>query len=192
MDKKYSLKKAIIDPTKTEEIYIMEMYYNSFCYDDFNYRFGTPSHKKCIDGRFTGSNKCCAFCNYAGHPGYLTKDHIERHECIEKKCLYYIEKINKPSIKKTDVNKELFHTIEAIILNETSDYDGFKLMGLRWEGASVVINYVSIAEYNLNFIAKKIENDINITVRFNMIKCDYVQAIGLIFGNNVANLSVKY
>lgn len=44
---------------------------------------------RCINGTKTGENKCVGYCNYAGHPGYLTKKQRKEHNCIRKNCYYY-------------------------------------------------------------------------------------------------------
>ena len=50
------------------------------------------NERKCINGRVTGSNKCVGYCQYEEHPGFLTKELRRQHDCIKKKCCYYIGK----------------------------------------------------------------------------------------------------
>ena len=51
--------------------------------------------RRCINGKVTGSNKCVGYCQYYGHPGFLTKEQRKQHDCIRKKCDYYVEKQKK-------------------------------------------------------------------------------------------------
>ena len=57
----------------------------------------SPSNytRRCIDNSITGSNKCVGYCQYDGHPGFLTKDLLKQHNCIEKECYHFIAKSNK-------------------------------------------------------------------------------------------------
>ena len=70
-------------------------------YSSFENRF-SPFEKsfinhtgKCIDGRITGSNKCIGYCQYEGHPGFLTKELRKEHNCVKKGCYHYIQKPKK-------------------------------------------------------------------------------------------------
>lgn len=62
-----------------------------------NYQ-SNPHHRRCIDGKITGCGKCVGYCNYDGHPGYLTKELRKEHDCIKKGCNYYISKCRPPVI----------------------------------------------------------------------------------------------
>ena len=55
-----------------------------------------PHHRRCINGKITGCGNCVGYCNYSGHPGYLTKELRKNHNCIKKGCNYYIPKMNPP------------------------------------------------------------------------------------------------
>ena len=48
--------------------------------------------RKCIDGTTTGSNKCVGYCRYDVHPGFLTAKLRKAHACVQKRCVYYLEK----------------------------------------------------------------------------------------------------
>lgn len=69
----------------------------------------SPHHRRCIDGKITGCGKCVGYCRYSEHPGYLTSKHRNEHDCIRKKCFYYV-----PKKKETDT---VFNTLsEALAL----------------------------------------------------------------------------
>ena len=167
----------------------MDFYSESMNYDYFDRRFGKPSLKKCIDGQFTGSNKCCGFCNYSGHPGFLTQRNIADHWCLEKQCQYFVPKVKMTAVKRKDTAGTLLKQAESIVLTETNQFEGFRITGLKWESSVIVINYVSVSMYNLIPIAKIIENKVNTAVRFNMLQCDYAEAISFIFGKGVAKMA---
>ncbi len=48
--------------------------------------------RKCIDNRIVGSNKCVGYCSFEEHRGFLTQKLRKKHNCIKKKCHYYIQK----------------------------------------------------------------------------------------------------
>ena len=52
----------------------------------------SPHHRRCIDGKVTGSSKCVGFCTFREHPGYLTQQLRRDHDCIKKSCRYYLQK----------------------------------------------------------------------------------------------------
>jgi len=58
----------------------------------------SPHHRRCIDGRITGSGKCVGYCEYEGHPGYLTKELRKHHDCINKSCHHYYPKEKKVEV----------------------------------------------------------------------------------------------
>ena len=53
---------------------------------------GSGYNRKCIDGRITGCSKCVGYCEYDGHPGFLTEKLRRKHDCLNKQCYYYIAK----------------------------------------------------------------------------------------------------
>ena len=54
--------------------------------------YGSPHHRKLIDGNRTGCGKCVGYCSFCEHPGYLTKELRKQHDCIKKGCHYYVPK----------------------------------------------------------------------------------------------------
>lgn len=47
---------------------------------------------RCIDGQHTSCGNCVGYCRFAGHEGFLTRQLRKEHDCIVKKCNYYIPK----------------------------------------------------------------------------------------------------
>jgi len=71
--------------TSTEKMYSVFEEHNS------------PSEytRRCINGNIVGCNKCVGYCQYDGHPGFLTKQQRQQHDCIGKECRYYVAKPKK-------------------------------------------------------------------------------------------------
>ena len=60
-------------------------------------KYNSPSEytRRCINGKTIGCNKCVGYCQYEGHPGFLTKEQRQQHDCIGKECRYYVAKPKK-------------------------------------------------------------------------------------------------
>ena len=71
----------------------------------------TVHRRPCIDGKFTGSNKCTAYCKCALHPGFLTKDLEISHECARKQCNHYIPKVKEEPLMT------MKYIVQAALLN---------------------------------------------------------------------------
>lgn len=50
---------------------------------------------RCIDGHHTSCGNCVGYCRYSGHEGFLTRQQRKEHNCIGKKCDYYLQKPKK-------------------------------------------------------------------------------------------------
>ncbi len=72
--------------------------FSATTYSSYEAKNTTPHHRKCIDGKVTGSGNCVGYCQYCQHPGYLTKELRKEHNCIKKGCNYYLPK-EKPAIQ---------------------------------------------------------------------------------------------
>lgn len=62
-------------------------------YNSYESRMTSPHHRKCIDGGITGCGNCVGYCQFHGHPGYLTKELRKKHNCVIKGCNYYLPKV---------------------------------------------------------------------------------------------------
>ena len=78
-------------------------------YNTYESHKNTPHHRKCIDGKITGSGKCVGYCEFRDHPGYLTKELRRKHNCIKKGCNYYVPK------EKQDVPANVFAVLFEIV-----------------------------------------------------------------------------
>ena len=70
--------------------------------------------RRCIYGKVTGCGNCVGFCRYYGHPGFLTKELRKQHNCLGKKCIYYIPK--ERSLKANEPIVILFEPLWKSIL----------------------------------------------------------------------------
>lgn len=65
---------------------------DTLTYEWFEKQSKSKYVRKCIDNRTVGSNKCVGYCNFEEHRGFLTRKLRKKHNCIKKKCHYYIQK----------------------------------------------------------------------------------------------------
>lgn len=75
---------------------------DNLTYDYFENRSKSEYTRKCIDNRIVGSNKCVGYCIFEEHRGFLTRELRKKHNCIKKRCDYYIHK-NKSINTKSKV-----------------------------------------------------------------------------------------
>ena len=73
--------------------------YSDRTYSYYEERYSVH-RRRCINGKVTGSNNCCGYCEYHEHPGFLTPELVRRHRCEEKGCWYYKAK----PVKLWDIN----------------------------------------------------------------------------------------
>ena len=73
----------------------MEIVYTACKVSPFS-KNDSPHCRRCIDGKITGCGNCVGYCQFWGHPGYLTKELRKEHNCIKKGCNYYIPKVKQP------------------------------------------------------------------------------------------------
>lgn len=64
-------------------------------YTTFEKNSPTKFTHRCIDNSITGCNKCVGYCEYRGHPGFLTRNLIRQYDCINKYMAFYITLTNE-------------------------------------------------------------------------------------------------
>lgn len=113
----------------------------------FEGRSSSKFTRRCIDGHITGSNKCVGYCQYEGHPGFLTGELMEKQNCREKGCAYFIPKPKREhEIVTTDEMCPLIlsHCKKALANNE-----GVRIMDVKnTEFSQYTITYISITNEN--------------------------------------------
>ena len=60
-------------------------------YEYYNEKYSVH-HRRCIDGKYTGGNRCKGYCEFYQHPGFLTAELMAAHRCQEKGCPYLQQK----------------------------------------------------------------------------------------------------
>jgi hypothetical protein len=61
-------------------------------YEEYEKAYGKKHNRKTISGKIVGSSKCVGFCKYSEHAGFLTQQNRKEHNCIGKRCNYYVPK----------------------------------------------------------------------------------------------------
>ncbi len=101
----------------------------------------------CIDGHITGSNRCEGYCQYEGHPGFLTTELIKQHNCRGKACFHFVAKPKKTH--ETVIVDDIRSLILPHCKKAFSDYEGIKIMDAQNTGFNqYVITYISITNEN--------------------------------------------
>lgn len=59
-------------------------------YQQMESLYGSGNNRRLIDGKITGCGKCVGYCRFEKHPGFLTRMQRKEHNCLGKRCFYYI------------------------------------------------------------------------------------------------------
>lgn len=137
-------------------------------------------NRTCINGRITGCGKCVGYCQYVGHPGYLTEQLRKEHKCIEKRCFYYLP---KPSYgRRTPNNKVSLDALLKMAVQKASHMEGLRVMNVqecgpgRWQ-----FNYITISNaYPVNDLARALADDLNGEVYFKKLDYSFDRCVQLI------------
>ncbi len=138
--------------------------------------------RRTIDGSNTGCSSCVGYCQYSGHPGFLTKEQRKKHNCINKECYYYSA---KPQRERS--NTKLQNSGSEIISYANSNnllQEGVHfLKAIQCEYQKWKIDYITITnEYSLIPIKNAIESTFNCEVDFEQKKYSFDKCVQLIFG----------
>lgn len=150
--------------------------------DYFFYDQKHPYNRKCIDGSVVGCGKCVGFCTYNEHPGFLTKEIRQAHNCIKKNCFHYRQKDKKKQPKSVSSTVKN----EKHILNEAQKvldyYEGIRLMRANSNSdGNWTINYITITNaYSVHEMEQLLSNRLGIAVTLNLLKYDFNTAAKLI------------
>lgn len=149
-------------------------------YANYEQKSKSKINRRCIDGSITGCGNCIGYCQYSGHPGFLTSKLRTKHNCIEKGCFYYIEKPVKNKQKPVlDAEK---HNLLSAARDKTASMEGIKIMDAvnmgfkEWE-----LYYISISNaYQLHNIVDDLFNETGCIVRFIKLKYSIENCVRLI------------
>lgn len=152
-------------------------------YNFFEEKSPSRYTRRCINNKIIGSNKCVGYCQYSGHPGFLTKDLLEQHNCIEKGCDYFVI---KPSKEKSNTDN---YDISALILtharNSFSSNEGIKIMNVKnAEYKKYKVFYVAItSEYSFDDYISVVLDIYDVNITFVRLNYDFETCATLICTN---------
>ncbi len=148
------------------------------------YDFDPPRDKylrRCIDGKSTNCSGCVGFCQYSGHPGYLTKELRRKHDCLNKNCFYY-----KPKEKeiKEPPKKDNYKSFLTFATDVVSEYEGLKITKVIEKNGLLILKYVTLSnDYPFDSLAQKISKELGQSTILVRLNCDFEEAARLVFEN---------
>jgi hypothetical protein len=152
-------------------------------YWDLDARFGSDRNRKCIDGKITGCGKCVGYCQFTGHPGFLTAELKAQHECTSKGCFYYIEKPSRVRDRRRTVPLQVDILSEA--KKHISHMEGVKCLTVvndcidQW-----CLNYITITnDYSLIPTKDALENKFGCKIRLNRLPYAFDVCVQLILAD---------
>jgi len=151
-------------------------------YDTYDNKHKSAHNRHCIDATITGSGNCVAYCEYEGHPGFLTEKLRSEHECVKKECIYYLPKTQKYRRNHSNQDVEQKRILE-MSQSVTSDMEGLRVMRANRDiDGSWSIYYISIAEYFFDSASRIIEENTGVRAKFVDLGYRFEIAAELIFG----------
>ena len=135
-------------------------------------------NRVCIDGRVTGCGKCVGYCQYSGHPGFLTKDLRKQHDCINRKCYHYVR---KPMKEKTQIESQPDVYLDDIgyVLQP---YEGMKVLSVNKINEGLLLKYVTITNcYSLEELSRKLKNKFGYNITWKRLDYSFDVCTKLLF-----------
>lgn len=141
--------------------------------------------RKCINGKYTGCNKCVGYCQYEGHPGYLNEQLRRDHQCLEKNCFYYLDKIKTSKSKEDSCSKykDDFEklTILDTIKDKYSSLEGIKFLKSVPNNNGYTILYVTLSNaYPINNMQIEVSESIGRSIVFQKLDYDFDEIVNII------------
>ena len=122
--------------------------YGRMTYEEIDQQHSGTIIRKCIDHSACGCSRCSGYCIYSGHPGYLTAKLMKSHQCLEKKCIYYIPREKKEQRKNIFSDIRISNDIPTEILDMLGRYEGIKVMRTEQKSKNKwALFYIEIAKY---------------------------------------------
>ena len=142
-------------------------------YDRYDKKIPSGTGRRCIDGSVTGRNKCVGYCQYCGHPGFLTQKLRDDHQCREKQCCHYVEKQARAKAKA--VCEDCSEQILAAAKRELGQMEAVKPIRVtRTDFKSYVVFYVSITKEDpLCACEEKLSAEFDVDVTFSRLAYDF-------------------
>ena len=147
-------------------------------YAIYERRFGSGYNRKCIDGKVTSCSNCVGYCQYNKHPGFLTTEHLMKHNCEGKGCDYYIAKPKREKIKRSGYVAEILEFIRS----EVESNEGIRVINIKeQEGDKYVAYYVTITN-DLPFekAVQEVVAKFNVELEFIQLNYDFDTCVEII------------
>jgi len=134
--------------------------------------------RRCIDGSIVGCSKCCGYCQYEGHPGFLTEKQMKDHDCVKKQCYHFLKKpVREPRYKETNSSE-----FEGFVKGKLSCFDGIKVLRFKKTDNVCVAYFVTITnEYNFENCVFEAKNKYDVSLSFVRLNYDFDVCTKLIY-----------
>lgn len=151
---------------------------------DYEYYDGNQSKfsRRCIDGKFRGCSNCVGYCQFEGHPGFLTKEQRRKKDCIKKNCRYYTQKSPRKRESKNAFEVEIPGLIRKS--NEyLRQYEGMKILHATTSASgTVTLQYVSITNsYSIDEISGLLKEHLGRPVLVKKLDYSFDKCAALVF-----------
>lgn len=148
-------------------------------YAIYEKRSHSKYNRRCIDGSITGCGSCVGYCQYEGHPGFLTEKHRSEHNCIGKGCFYYVE---KPQRRKADKKQTTLPDVAGMVAQIVRDFDGMRVMKADFsDNGQWVVHYITISnDYPLKSIAETVKEELGILISWHNLNYSFDKCVSLI------------
>lgn len=137
-------------------------------------------NRRCIDNSITGCGNCVGYCQYSGHPGFLTKELRMQHNCLGKQCFHYVAKPEKKKIQQMfiDLSSSILNLAHRV-MNEDECVRVIKVENTEFNQYTAF--YVTITnECKFEGYAARIENELGIQVNFVKLNYDFDKCVALL------------
>lgn len=136
-------------------------------------------NRVCIDGRVTGCGKCVGYCQYSGHPGFLTKDLRKQHDCLNRNCYHYVP---KPPKEKPQVTCNKL----SAYLNEIGcarlPYEGMKVLDVNESDEGLLLRYITITNgYSLEELSGMLADKLGCNIFWEKLDYNFDVCAQLLF-----------
>ena len=133
---------------------------------------------RCIDGSLTSCGNCVGYCQYREHPGFLTKKQRKEHDCINKRCCYYLSKPEKPRQEKVD---DISSILLRVARESAKGIDDIQILNARRECETWVIGYITVfGQYNFSDIEQKMHDAFGVPVIMKKLDYSFERCVELI------------
>lgn len=147
-------------------------------YVQYEHESGSRLNRRCIDGSITGCGNCVGYCQFHEHPGFLTQKQRQEHDCIIKKCHYYIP---KPRSNKHEQDEDISSNLLRLAEQNVADIDDIRIMNARQTDQMWVIGYVTVfGQSNFSMVAQKIQEESGVPVTLQKLDYSFDRCVELI------------